>query len=176
VSIGKQARSIVRKKKALRFVQERLAEEDSVLVTDGSLYTELESYLTEAPVLPRKISATDESTVRRAQNNLREVDSYLSRVVFVQIAVAKALKTLTRLEVIVKSELLKAGFLKDGMTKHAIDSRISVAFPKLVDFKIEWSALEKLAALVHNRLSDSKDSLRLQMKLDDNARWASRNM
>jgi hypothetical protein len=173
-SIARVARSLVRKKKTLRLVDQKL-EEDSALKTDGSLYAELEAYLEEAPLLPKRIDAESRATVRRAQRNLQELDALLSRVVFLQITVAKALKTLTRIEVIVRSELIKADFIRDSMTKHAIASRIAVAFPTLVSFQTEWTALEKLAALVHSRLSDSKDSLRLQMKLDDNARWASRN-
>lgn len=159
------------KSKLLKRLSLRL-ESASELQGNPKLIEELELYLQEAPLIPRYINAQKRKTVNEAQRILSELDSKLTRVVTIQFEVSKIQQSLIRLEILAKRELLDLGVISDRMTRPAVSNVLSLYLPKLTEFENEWAAAEKLCTLVQQRLADSKDSLRLQMKLDDNARWA----
>jgi hypothetical protein len=142
---------------------------------DPDVEAELQGYLCSSPLIPKYVSANNLQQVKRAQATLSEFDACLSRVVALQFDVAKAQQSLERLETIVRRILMGGGVLTDKITKMGATDTMAMVCPRLVDRLAAWQGLEKLCTLVHKRLSDSKDSLRLQIKLDDNARWAAKN-
>ena len=172
-SAATRARELKKTNGTIRKVNKQLKTSIS-LVVDDSLYSELEAYLNSPPVIPKHISASRKKDVKAAQEALQKLDSYQHRVAAVQFSVAKVLQALSRVETIVRAVLLRKDFITQSMTKHATLDRIALVCPLLAEKKTEWDGLDKLCQIVHSHLSDSKDSLKQQIKLDDNARWANK--
>ena len=167
------AKKVCTRSRTIKQINEELRSSE-VLVIDEILYDELKAYLDSPPLLPKYISGERKKDVRAAQAALQELDGYQHRVAAVQFSVAKVLQALSRLETIVRGVLLKRDFILQSMTKHASQDRIALVCPLLPRVRAEWEGLDKLCTIVHNRISDSKDSLKQQIKLDDNARWANK--
>jgi len=146
----------------------------TTLDIDDNLYSELEAYLASPPVIPKHISASRRKDVKAAQEALQQLDSYQHRVAAVQFSVAKVLQALSRVETIVRSILLRHDFITSSMTKQASKDRIALVCPLLSRRRADWDGLDKLCQIVHGHLGDSKDSLKQQIKLDDNARWSNK--
>lgn len=158
----------------LRTLQRRLEKKRSDFAVDRTLLEELETYLKQVPILPKRISALQPTQVKKTQTLLSRLDAQQTRVAAVQFSVAKTLQVLARLDLAVRNVLLEVGVLTATSTNPSAARMVALACPLLAQYQAAWEAVEKLSALVANRLSDSKDSLKLQIKLDDNARWAAR--
>ena len=158
----------------LKSLQRQLQKKRDDFAVDATLLTELEDYMQQVPILPKHISALRPEQVRRTQALLSKLDAQQTRVAAVQFSVAKMLQVLARLDLAVRNVLLEVGVLSATSTNPSAARMVALACPLLAQHQASWEAVEKLSALVANRLSDSKDSLKLQIKLDDNARWASK--
>ena len=169
---SKRARELRKNNGTLKKINRELKSES--LEIDDNLYVELEAYLNSSPVIPRHISASRRKDVKAAQEALQQLDSYQHRVAAVQFSVAKVLQALSRVETIIRSVLLKKDFITSSMTKQAALDRITLVCPLLAKRKADWDGLDKLCMIIHSHLGDSKDSLKQQIKLDDNARWANK--
>lgn len=167
-----RAKELRKTNKTIRTLNRELKTDN--LLIDDNLYVELEAYLNSPPVIPRHISASRKRDVKAAQEALQQLDSYQHRVAAVQFSVTKVLQALSRVETIVRSVLLKEDFITSSMTKQGSKDRITLVCPLLAQKKADWEGLDKLCQIVHSHLGDSKDSLKQQIKLDDNARWANK--
>jgi len=159
--------------KVVRQVNRELAH-TSTLAFNPKVVEELETYLTTAPLIPKYLDASKQKTVKKAQAVLSELDANLTRVATIQFEIAKVLQSLVRLEILVKRELLLVGRLGERMTRPAIAGVVGLVSPQLSDLQSDWNSAKDLCTIVHSRLSDSKDSLKLQMRLDEAARWANK--
>ena len=158
--------------RVVRQVNRSLANTESPLNFNPKLTGELETYLATAPLIPRYLDASKRKTVKKAQAVLSELDANLTRVATINFEVAKILQSLVRLEILVKRALLEVGRLSERVTRPAAAAVVSLVSPQLSDLTSEWTGVKDLCTIVHGRLSDSKDSLKLQMRLDEAARWA----
>lgn len=158
----------------IRGIARRLRKQRSDFALDPAVITELGQYLSSVPLLPQQVSALKPAQVRKVQSILAELDAQQTRVAAVMFSTAKVLQVLTRLELVVRNALLRAELITERSTKPAVQNMIALVCPRLARIQLKWEGVERLSALVNNRLGDSRDSLRLQIKLDDNARWANR--
>jgi hypothetical protein len=158
----------------IRGITKDLKQKRADFSLDPTLVLELESYLKDVPLLPKHISALKPAQVKKAQGILATLDAQQTRVAAVMFSTSKVLQLLARLELVVRNALLRAELITERSTKPAVINMIALVCPQLARVQLRWEGMERLSALVNNRLSDSRDSLRLQIKMDDNARWANR--
>lgn len=139
---------------------------------DKDLVQELERYLTLPIAIPKKLDSSNRKNIRALQSSIAELDARQTRVAAIQFTTAKILQLLNRLETILRNDLILHNVLNDHATGPKQKIVVSKACPKLQEALSVWEGMEKLVSIVSNRLADSKKACQLQIKLDENARWA----
>lgn len=157
--------------KLIRIIKKKLLAKD-YLKGDKRLMAELEGYLHVPIVIPRRLSSSNKKNVRAVQRAVAELDARQTRVAAIQFSVAKVLQTFARLETLLRNELIAASLITDSMTGPKQRIILGMASPELQMAAVTWEHLEKMVTIVSSRLADSKKACQLQIKLDENARWA----
>jgi hypothetical protein len=139
---------------------------------DKRLTKELEAYLKDPVVLPEKLDSSNKKNVRNMQKAVAKLDAQQSRVAAIQFSVAKILQLLERLEAIVRGGLLEAKLIDQSSTGPKQKVWIDRACPTLLEAKTVWLGMEKLTHIVNSKLVENKRSIKLQVTMDENARWA----
>lgn len=146
----------------------------AMLNIDRSVYAELESYLAVKALLPEMLTAEDRESVQKAQRALYELQGKLDRVAVIHLGARRIIRALGRLEVMSKSALADSGHITEKTSKPSADQLIALVLPELVSYQVDWAALLKMCDDVIDHLSNAKDVLKLQMKMDENLHWAKR--
>lgn len=174
VSPDDAIRRFSKRNKVIKRIQSKFKKRKTLLSLNQPFVKELHRYLKEPVVIPKKLDATNKKSVERIQESLAEVDAWQSRVALIQFDIAKVQQVLNRLETLLYTELVDSGFIQVSTTGPKQKVILSSACPTLQVAKTIWSDFETLCTIVNNRLSESKRTVHMQTKLDDNARWASK--
>lgn len=166
-STNKGLRSRIVIKKLLQ----RIEDEDNLQV-DSGVVEELISYLEVRPLLPNILDHQSKNNVRKAQKALVSIEARVDKTLYAQAGVRTRLRFFNRLEFEVKQDLFRAGFITEKSSRPSTDQALALVIPELINLRDEWKELEELCRLVHKRLNEAKETMKLLGKLDDNYRWA----
>ena len=86
----------------------------------------------------------------------------------------KVLQALGRLEVLARQELSRIEVVGPKTSGTAAKQALGLVIPELVIPQQRWVAFEKKCQQVLQHLGDAKDTIRLMIKLDENANWSRR--
>ena len=158
----------------IRDILETLEAKEGMLVIKGTLMGEIRSYLSASKQIPKRICVDDRNSVNAAQEALHMLQARVDRVLTVQMSTMKVQQALGRLEVLARVELARVGAIGSKSTGTVVKQVIGLVLPELLVPQQRWLGLEKLCQQVLTYLGDAKDTVRLQIRLDENANWSRR--
>lgn len=164
----------LRTRPAIAAVIAEMQKKTRILDGDLDLLSELRTYTSVKPLLPTIIDADAVETVRTAQRALNEIQGRFDRVATIFLDARRVSRTLSRLDILVRKELSKAGMISEKTSKPSAELLVSLVVPELAICQKKWAILEKSCDGVQRHLSDAKQTLQMQIKLDENLRWAQR--
>lgn len=156
---------------ALEEIEDQL-DSGNYIEGDKRITKELEGYLNDPVVLPEKLDSSNKKNVRRMQEVVAKLDAQQSRVAAIQFSVAKILQLMERLEAIIRGGLLEAKIIDHSSTGPKQRVWIDRSCPQLLEARTVWTGMEKLTHIVNSKLTENKRSIKLQVTMDENARWA----
>jgi len=145
-----------------------------LLSVDPILKSELQGYLRTAKIIPAEISTSNADTVKATQRALWTIQGWLDRVVAIHMDVRRVLRVLGKIEILVKRELAKVGLITQKTSKPSADQLISLVIPELRVHQNNWIYVKKMCTDVQDHLSGAKNTVQLQIKLDENLNWIQR--
>lgn len=161
----------IRSRRVIKSLLQRIEDEDTLQV-DGDVYDQIVSYLEVRPLFPNILNHQSKANTRKAQKALVEIEARVDKTLYAQAGVRTRLRLFSRLEFEVKQELFRVGFITEKSSKPSTEQALALVVPELINLKDEWKELEELCRLVHKRLNEAKDTMKLLGRLDDNYRWA----
>jgi len=164
----------LRNREAIRAVLQELKKRQKMLDANPAIDQELSGYLSVQKLLPELLSADSRESVNQAQKALYELQGRLDRVAAIHFSVRKVLRGLSRLEVLVKRDLADAGVIAQKTSKPQTEVVISLTVHELTMYQSRWGHMEKLCIAVQKHLTDARENLAVQMKLDHNWQWSQR--
>lgn len=164
----------LREREAIRAVLQELKKRQKMLDANPAIDSELSGYLSVQKLLPELLSADDRGAVNQAQKALYELQGRLDRVAAIHLSVRKVLRGLSRLEVLVKRDLADAGVISQKTSKPQTEVVISMTVHELTMYQSRWTHMEKMCTSVQKHLTDARENLAVQMKLDHNWQWSQR--
>ncbi len=132
---------------------------------------ELRSFIDTKTLIPTRIEVADRRSVNQAQEALAELQGRVDRVLAIQSTVFKVKQALGKLEILVVKDLAEAGVITGKSTGAATKLMLGIVMPELAVIQQKWVVFEKFCLSVQNHLGDAKDTIRMQIKLDENANW-----
>lgn len=157
--------------KALKKIESKL-EKGNFVDGDKPLIKELEVYLKDPVVIPKRLDSSNKKNIRNMQEAVAKLDAQQSRVAAIQFSVAKILQLMDRLESIIRGGLLEAKIIDHVSTGPKQKVWIDRSCPSLLEAKTVWVGMEKMTHIVNSKLMENKRSIKLQVTMDENARWA----
>jgi hypothetical protein len=164
----------IRDRSAIADILGTLEEKRDLLLVRSELVGELRSYLRVAEKLPKRVTLGDAASVSRAQEALHLLQARVDRVLEIQTSSLKLTRSLGRLEILAKQDLARLGVFNPKTTGTAVKQVLEMVLPELVIAQQRWVGLDRLCHQVLQHLGDAKDTVRLQIKLDENANWSRR--
>lgn len=158
-------------------IQSVLAELKSraqILVIKEELVTEIRTYFMVAKNIPRTITASNSQSVEAAQEGIYMIQAHLDRVIEIQMSASKIVRALGKLEIMTRCDLARAGAITNKTSGSASKHTISLILPELAVYQQNWLMFEKQCQQLMQHLGDAKDTVRMQIKLDENANWSRR--
>lgn len=123
-------------------------------------------------LVPQHLKSDDKESVKKAQRSLHRLQSGLDELITIHYAVRNRLELLLQLEVSLKHALFVDGELPTSASGPRTQNAMTQALPSLTRVKIRWTEVEKLCSTAQEHLRRAMKVIELQMKLDDNVRWA----
>lgn len=145
--------------------------ESTQLTVPPETIEELKGYLDTAKYIPKIVDADKIKSVRKAQYALQRIQATLDRVITIHFDVRYRIELLNRTEIAAKAALIRLGAIPEKSSGPAQQLVLTGVIPELMDFQYSWDDFEKLCGMVHKNLSDAKETLKLQIKLEDIIRW-----
>ena len=136
-----------------------------------SLVGELRSYINIAKSIPKRVTVEDKKSVIKAQEALQKAQAWLDRVLVMQFYIFRVTRALHKAEILARADLTAAGVISKSTSAAAAKVIMASILPELAILQEKWKALEKLCSAVQSHLGDAKDTMRLQIRLDENANW-----
>jgi len=164
----------LREREAICAVLQQLKKQQELLDTSPEIDAELSRHLAIQKLLPELLSTEDRESVNAAQRALYEVQGRLDRVAAIHLSVRKILRGLSRLEIITRKDLADAGVINQKTSKPQTENIISITVHELTLYQSRWNYLEKMCTAVQKHLTEARENLSVQMKLDQNWLWSQR--
>jgi hypothetical protein len=138
---------------------------------DGQM-DEIRGYLFISDLLPTVVNFEQPKSIRKAQRALATIEARLDRIVSLHHDAKRVLQIISSVEYQTLSTLSRDRVLPEKATGPAQQQKINQLLPKLVTAKVRWQTLDQICTQAQQRLAAAKESIKLQLKLDDNLRWA----
>ena len=137
-----------------------------------ALMDEIRRYLEVGSLLPSVVSFESSKTVRKAQKALSIMGARLDRIVAIHHDAKRVLQIISMIEHQLIGYLTKHSILPIKSTGPQQNQTMFRLCPVLFRAKDQWSAVDSICTQAQQRLSSARESIKLQVKLDDNLRWA----
>jgi len=164
----------IRDRGGVREVLGELERKAEVLEIGGDLVGEVRSYMDVARWIPKRVNSGDADSVGRSQEAVHRLQAGVDRMMAVQMSTMKVVRALGKLEVLVRQELARVGVINGRTSGAGARQAVGLVVPELAIYQQTWESFEKLCGNVLKHLGDAKDTVRLQIKLDENANWTRR--
>lgn len=148
-----------------------IEQNEAKLAINPTMTNELRSYANTSTLIPRHIEAADRRSVQQAQEALQQLQSRVDRVLAVQASILHIKRVLGKLEILVVKDLAEAGIVTSKSSGAVTKQLVGIVLPELAIHQNNWNAVERLCLAVQNHLGDAKDTVRQQIRLDENANW-----
>lgn len=161
----------IRDRVGIRDILQELRARGDFLVIEGGLIGEVRSYMDTSSLVPSVIEVSDRGSVLRAQESLKNLQARVDRMMEIQLSVLKVVRALGKLEILARGELGRVGLVNGRTSGNGMKQLITMVLPELGIAQNNWESFERLCGKVLNHLGDAKDTIRLQMKLDEVSNW-----
>jgi hypothetical protein len=161
----------LRKREQIKAILDQMVERTEQLEVNSTMSNELRSYIDTASFIPKHIEAADRRSVSAAQEALQQLQSRVDRVLAIQAAIFSMKKTLKKLETLIVKDLAAAGLVTSKTSGAAAKQLVGIVCSELAIAQDRWTTFEKFCLAVQNHLGDAKDTVRQQIRLDENANW-----
>jgi len=139
-------------------------------------FTSLASSIKEATqvghLIPTVIASDDVDAVRKAQESVAKIESILDRIIAIHHDAKIALQGISKVESIVVSALVDAGELAKNASGPTQQRILTTYVRNLMVVKNEWAVIIDLCQQAQSRLGSALKSLKFQIDLESNLRWA----
>ena len=143
------------------------------LTTDlNAQMDEVRGYLAISDLLPTVVNFEKPKTIRQAQRALATIEARLDRIVAIHHDAKRVLQIISSIEYQALSFLSRVGALAEKSTGPAQQQKLNQLVPKLITARTRWQTVDQICTQAQQRLGAAKESVKLQLKLDDNLRWA----
>ena len=132
---------------------------------------ELRLYIDTKQLIPKRIEVADRGSVDQAQDALSQLQGRVDRVLAIQSTIFMVKQALGKLEILIVKDLAEAGLVNGKSSGAATKLMVGIVLPELAVIQQKWAVFEKFCISVQNHLGDAKDTIRMQIKLDENANW-----
>jgi len=156
----------------LAAIRETLTSVGETLIVPSNLLKVLKSLLNTKDLIPKVLNADDKASVRRAQASLQQLQEAQDKAVSIHFSIRRRLELLLQIELEAKHILLSERVMPDSASGPRQQNCLLAQFPQLALHHARWNELDKLCTLVQVHLGRAMRTIELQMKLDDNVRWA----
>jgi len=154
----------------IRQVRQRAQE---FLTTDlNAQKDEVRGYLAISDLLPTVVNFEKPKSIRQAQRALATIEARLDRIVAIHHDAKRVLQIISSIEYQTLSFLSRAKVLAEKSTGPAQQPTLNQLVPKLITARVRWQTVDQICTQAQQRLAAAKESVKLQLKLDDNLRWA----
>ena len=133
---------------------------------------EVRGYLAISDLLPTVVNFEQPKSIRKAQRALATIEARLDRIVALHHDAKRVLQIIASVEYQTLSTLSRDRIVPEKATGPAQQQKINQLLPKLVTAKVKWQTVDQICTQAQQRLAAAKESVKLQLKLDDNLRWA----
>jgi hypothetical protein len=164
----------IRERPKIKEITSELESKAEILKISSSLVNEIKGYINTSKVIPKKIDIKDREDVNFAQEALATLQARVDRVLAVFVSCMKIEKALNNLELIAKQELARLNLIDNKTSGSAAKQLVGLILPDLVGHQYTWQIFKNLVQQVQSHLGEAKDTIRLQMKLDESANWSKR--
>jgi len=161
----------LRDRTQIKAIVAELESNSDKLVINPTVMAELTVYMRTADLIPKRIDVADRRSVDQVQEALQQLQSRVDRVIAVQASIFKINRALGKLDILVIQDLAEAGEINGKTSGTATRQILGIVIPELAIHQHKWKAFERFCLAVQNHLGDAKDTLRMQIKLDETANW-----
>lgn len=164
---------LLRSNEIISIIIKQLKENEDQVTVPIETLEELASYISTAEYIPKIVDVERIKSVRQAQSALQKLQANLDRVVAIHFQVRDRIGLCIRMETRAKAALIQSGIIPDKASGVAQQLILTAVLPELVERHQSWLEAEKRCSLVQKNITEAKDVIKVQTKLDDNVRWAS---
>ena len=164
----------LREREQIKAIVAEMETREQQLEVDPALAGELRSYTNTAALIPKRIEVADRRSVNAAQEALQQLQGRVDRVLAIQVAIFQMKRALGKLDTLVVKDLAEAGLITSKTSAAAAKQLVGIVVPELAIAQQRWNIFEKFCLAVQNHLGDAKDTVRQQIRLDENANWNQR--
>jgi hypothetical protein len=164
----------LRGREKIQSVLLELENRSQMLEIKGELVSEIRSYFDVAKNIPKVISTGDARSVAGAQGGIHLIQARLDRVIEIQMSAGKVVRALGKLEVLARCDLARAGVINHKTSGAAAKQTLSLVLPELTIHQQNWLSFDRQCQQLMQHLGDAKDTIRMQIKLDENTNWSRR--
>lgn len=143
------------------------------LATDlNAQMNEVRGYLLVSELLPTVVDFEKPQSIRKAQRALATIEARLDRIIAIHHDAKRVIQIIVAVEYQVLSTFSRDRLIAEKATGPAQQQKLNQMVPKLVTAKVRWQTVDQICTQAQQRLAAAKESIKLQLKLDDNLRWA----
>ncbi len=161
----------LRERGQIRAILDELETRKSSFAVPPRIGQELRHYTNISKSIPKRVTVENKQSVIQAQEALHKAQAWLDRVLTIQFNVFTVTRSLNKCEILARADLTAAGVITKSTSASAAKVVVANIIPELAVIQEKWKSLEKVCSMVQSHLGDAKDTMRLQIRLDEMANW-----